>query len=107
MMETLFCYNTTPVDKSKGQQKKETSSPAASPQYIQIIDSKKSQNLSILLKALNVTIEEVSEALLEGDYFVTSIFLIELFIAIILILDSSRKSLRQIFKIDASFPFGS
>ncbi|KAG4978289.1 hypothetical protein JHK86_037763 [Glycine max] len=67
MMETLFCYNTTPVDKSKGQQKKETSSPAASPQYIQIIDSKKSQNLSILLKALNVTIEEVCDALLEGN----------------------------------------
>ncbi|KAG4981359.1 hypothetical protein JHK82_034599 [Glycine max] len=67
MMETLFCYNTTPVEKSKGQQKKEASSPSASPQYIQIINSKKSQNLSILLKALNVTIEEVSEALLEGN----------------------------------------
>ncbi|TKY48992.1 Formin protein 5 [Spatholobus suberectus] len=67
MMETLFGYTTMPVDKSKGQQKKMASSQAASPQYIQIIDSKKAQNLSILLKALNVTIEEVCDALLEGN----------------------------------------
>lgn len=99
MMETLFCYNTTPVEKSKGQQKKEASSPSASPQYIQIINSKKSQNLSILLKALNVTIEEVCDALLEGDYFVTSFFLLELLTVIILIFESSSRSY-----LDAFFP---
>ena len=32
-----------------------------------ILDPKKSQNISILLRALNVTIEEVCEALLEGN----------------------------------------
>lgn len=36
-------------------------------QYIQIIDRKKAQNLSILLRALNVTTEEVADALQEGD----------------------------------------
>ncbi|KVH99105.1 Actin-binding FH2 [Cynara cardunculus var. scolymus] len=35
--------------------------------FIQIIDPKKAQNLSILLKALNVTTEEVSAALKEGN----------------------------------------
>ncbi|KVI02303.1 hypothetical protein Ccrd_019447 [Cynara cardunculus var. scolymus] len=36
-------------------------------QYIQIIDPKKAQNLSILLKALNVTTEEICDALKEGN----------------------------------------
>lgn len=31
-----------------------------------VLDPKKSQNVAILLRALNVTIEEVCEALLEG-----------------------------------------
>lgn len=31
-----------------------------------ILDRKKSQNIAILLRALNVTVEEVCEALLEG-----------------------------------------
>jgi hypothetical protein len=31
-----------------------------------VLDPKKSQNIAILLRALNVTIEEVCEALLEG-----------------------------------------
>lgn len=35
-----------------------------------VLDPKKSQNIAILLRALNVTIEEVSEALLEGNSFV-------------------------------------
>lgn len=67
MMETLFGYTATTNDKGKGQLKKDVASQAAAPQYIQIIDSKKSQNLSILLKALNVTTEEVCDALLEGN----------------------------------------
>lgn len=33
----------------------------------QVLDPKKSQNIAILLRALNVTIEEVCEALLEGN----------------------------------------
>ncbi|KGN57957.1 formin-like protein 5 [Cucumis sativus] len=64
MIETLFGY--TPVDKTKTEGKKESSSQDPALQYIQIIDSKKSQNLSILLRALNVTKEEVCDALHEG-----------------------------------------
>lgn len=82
MMETLFCYNTANEDKNKGQKKKEASS-QDTPQYIQIINSKKAQNLSILLKALNVTTEEVCDALLEGDYFFIYVFLLQLLIVII------------------------
>lgn len=35
---------------------------------IQIIDVKKSQNLAILLRALNVTTEQVCEAVKKGDF---------------------------------------
>jgi len=73
-METLFGYNAMAADKGKGQAKKEVASQPATPQLIQIINSKKAQNLSILLKALNVTSDEVCDALLEGDYFVTTTF---------------------------------
>lgn len=63
MMESLFGYGT--VDKNKTDRKKESLS-LETPQYIQIIDTKKAQNLSILLRALNVTTEEVCDALQEG-----------------------------------------
>lgn len=63
MMESLFGYST--VDKNKTDRRKEPLS-LETPQYIQIIDTKKAQNLSILLRALNVTTEEVCDALREG-----------------------------------------
>ncbi|RAL45349.1 hypothetical protein DM860_013745 [Cuscuta australis] len=63
MIETLFGY--AAQDKNKNGTKKDPSD--ASTQYIQIIDHKKAQNLSILLKALNVTTEEVCDALKEGN----------------------------------------
>lgn len=72
MIESLFGY--APAERNKSQPKKSTSQDPAN-QYIQIIDPKKSQNLSILLKALNVTTEEVCDALQEGDLFI-SFFLI-------------------------------
>ncbi|QCD86523.1 diaphanous 2 [Vigna unguiculata] len=64
MIETLFGYNT--VDKNNGQRQKESSSQDPSPQFVHIIDKKKAQNLLILLRALNVTMEEVRDALCEG-----------------------------------------
>ncbi|KAJ6417311.1 hypothetical protein OIU84_003094 [Salix udensis] len=64
MIETLFGYA---PDKNKNEHKKESSSHDPPPQYIQILDPKKAQNLSILLRALNVTIEEVCDALCEGN----------------------------------------
>ena len=33
-----------------------------------VLDPKKSQNIAILLRALNVTIDEVCEALMEGNH---------------------------------------
>lgn len=72
MIETLFGYGAT--EKSRSEQKKESSSQDPSPQFIQIIDPKKAQNLAILLRALNVTIEEVCDALCEGN-FLSPLFL--------------------------------
>lgn len=85
MMETLFGYSAAPPQKNNGSQKKESSSHDQSPQWIQIIDSKKAQNLSILLRALNMTLEEVSDALLEGNFLFPSNFLLELLTTIIII----------------------
>ncbi|KAL0406885.1 UNVERIFIED_CONTAM: Formin-like protein 5 [Sesamum latifolium] len=65
MIESLFGYTGGPKTTPGG--KKDGSAKEAQPQYVQIIDAKKSQNLSILLKALNVTTEEVCEALEEGN----------------------------------------
>lgn len=73
MMETLFGYSTPSMEK-KGGQKKDPSFRDAPPQFVQIIEAKKAQNLSILLKALNVTLEEVRDALLEGSGFSVPLF---------------------------------
>lgn len=67
MIESLF--GTGASEKSKTDQKKESSSQDPTPHFIQIIDAKKSQNLAILLRALNVTVEEVCDALLEGFFY--------------------------------------
>ncbi|KAH9625753.1 hypothetical protein KSS87_022306, partial [Heliosperma pusillum] len=66
MIESLFGYAAA---ENKNEKKKDSSSGDAQqgPQFIQLIDHKKAQNLSILLRALNVTTEEVRDALLEGN----------------------------------------
>ncbi|CAJ1979002.1 unnamed protein product [Sphenostylis stenocarpa] len=62
MMESLFGF----TNQNNNERKKD--SPAIDTvQYIKIIDPKKAQNLSILLRALNVTTEEVVDALVEGN----------------------------------------
>ncbi|KAL8126702.1 hypothetical protein AgCh_013827 [Apium graveolens] len=65
MMEDLFGYNKVESNNNDQGTKKQPSK--AAPKYIQIIDPKKAQNLSILLKALNVTTEEVCDAIQEGN----------------------------------------
>ncbi|KAK4286047.1 hypothetical protein QN277_002658 [Acacia crassicarpa] len=65
MIETLFGYSN--VDKHKGEPNKESSSQDPATQYIQIIDRKRAQNLLILLRPLNITTEEVCDALHEGN----------------------------------------
>lgn len=65
MMEDLFGYNKVENEKNDENTKKKPA--RAAPKYIQIIDTKKAQNLSIMLKALNVTTEEVCDAIQEGN----------------------------------------
>lgn len=65
MIETLFVVN-TPNPKAMDASTNSVSHPPN--QEERVLDPKKSQNISILLKALNVTIEEVCEALLEGIF---------------------------------------
>ncbi|KAK8549195.1 hypothetical protein V6N13_008872 [Hibiscus sabdariffa] len=64
MIETLFTVNNSnlPV-KDNGRRQ---SLPSANHEN-RVLDPKKSQNIAILLRALNVTIEEVCEALMEGN----------------------------------------
>ncbi|KAL1362893.1 hypothetical protein HN51_011102 [Arachis hypogaea] len=61
-MEFLFgCANHNKNERKKDSPQIDTA------QLVQIIDKKKAQNLSILLKALNVTTEEVVDAIKEGN----------------------------------------
>ena len=65
MIESLFGYQ-GPPGRNNDQDTKNGPAKENTAHFIQIIDPKKAQNLSILLKALNVTTEEVSTALIEG-----------------------------------------
>jgi len=62
MIETLFGYNS--ANTSSGVAKQSVIPPS---QTLHLLDPKKSQNLAILLRALNVTKEEVCDALFEGE----------------------------------------
>ncbi|XP_010443043.1 PREDICTED: formin-like protein 5 [Camelina sativa] len=64
MIESLFGY--AAADKNKND-KKGSSGQVTLPQFIQILEPKKGQNLSILLRALNATTEEMCDALREGN----------------------------------------
>ncbi|MBA0847412.1 hypothetical protein Goshw_017559 [Gossypium schwendimanii] len=63
MIETLFLVNPN----SKPNQTTLRSVLPLPNEENRVLDPKKAQNIAILLKALNVTVEEVSEALLEGN----------------------------------------
>ncbi|KAK4778541.1 hypothetical protein SAY86_006069 [Trapa natans] len=63
-IETLFGYALP--DRGMKENKKDSTLQNSAIPFVQIIDSKKAQNLLILLRALNMTIEEVRDALLEG-----------------------------------------
>ncbi|KAK9674393.1 hypothetical protein RND81_12G229400 [Saponaria officinalis] len=65
MIESLFGYVAA---ENKMEKKKDSSRDShPPPHFIQLIDQKKAQNLSILLRALSVTAEEVGDALQEGN----------------------------------------
>ncbi|KAL9380284.1 hypothetical protein Peur_025941 [Populus x canadensis] len=65
MIETLFMVNNSNFN-VKDHNGRRLSLPLLN-QENTVLDPKKSQNIAILLRALNVTIEEVCEALLEGN----------------------------------------
>ncbi|KAI5557955.1 hypothetical protein BDE02_17G006600 [Populus trichocarpa] len=65
MIETLFTVNNSNFN-VKDNNGRRLSLPLLN-QENTVLDPKKSQNIAILLRALNVTIEEVCEALLEGN----------------------------------------
>lgn len=64
MIETLFTANSS--NSNPRDAIRRPLMPVLNQEY-QVLDPKKSQNIAILLRALNVTIEEVCEALLEGN----------------------------------------
>lgn len=64
-METLFVVNTPNPKPNQTIPRSVIPSPN---QENRVLDPKKAQNIAILLRALNVTIEEVCEGLLEGNY---------------------------------------
>ncbi|PRQ25294.1 putative concanavalin A-like lectin/glucanase domain, formin, FH2 domain-containing protein [Rosa chinensis] len=64
MIETLFVVNTPKPNPKETTPRPVIPSPK---QENRVLDPKKSQNIAILLRALNVTIEEVCEALIEGN----------------------------------------
>lgn len=67
-IESLFgCIN-----QNRNERRKDSPSLEPAVQYIQIINPKKAQNLSILLRALNVSTEEVIDALKEGEFVCVS-----------------------------------
>lgn len=67
MIETLFVYNKTNTAQSK-----ERELASSTNQENGLLDPKKSQNIAILLRALNVSKEEVCEAILEGFTYIST-----------------------------------
>ncbi|KAL3653225.1 hypothetical protein CASFOL_002906 [Castilleja foliolosa] len=63
MIQTLFVANTSPKEASRWQ----VLPNPAQDSGIKVLDPKKAQNIAIMLRALNVTVEEVCEGLLEGN----------------------------------------
>jgi len=77
MIETLFMVNNNNNNSKEGfgvairdnhnPRRQVVHSASPMPLENRVLDPKKSQNIAILLRALNVTIDEVCDALREGD----------------------------------------
>ncbi|KAL0389211.1 UNVERIFIED_CONTAM: Formin-like protein 1 [Sesamum calycinum] len=66
MIETLFVVN-TPKPTPKETNRWQVLPPPGQDNGNRVLDPKKAQNIAILLRALNVTVEEVCDGLLEGN----------------------------------------
>ena len=75
-MEHLFGCNSASSAPKEPVRRRSVMPPAENEN--RVLDPKKSQNIAILLRALNVTREEVSEALLDGKFFVYHLIVISL-----------------------------
>ena len=71
MIETLFVVNAPNSNQKELPRKPVQPSPV---QENRVLDPKKAQNIAILLRALNVTMEEVCEALMEGIIYLLICF---------------------------------
>lgn len=71
MIESLFMVNSSNGSSANlglgDNARRQIIHPSSVPPENRVLDPKKSQNIAILLRALNVTIDEVCEALREGD----------------------------------------
>ncbi|XP_076886088.1 formin-like protein 2 [Bidens hawaiensis] len=68
MIETLFIVKTpNPISSTESSATRRQILPSPPSHENRVLDPKKSQNIAILLRAVNVTIEEVCDALLEGN----------------------------------------
>lgn len=77
MIESLFMANNTNGNSASASKddnaRRQIVHSSPMPLENRVLDPKKSQNIAILLRALNVTIDEVCEALREGDHDLLSI----------------------------------
>ncbi|KAL8048966.1 hypothetical protein ABFX02_07G102300 [Erythranthe guttata] len=102
MIETLFMVNSTNANSKDGVRRhifQELN------QETLVLDPKKSQNISILLRALNVTVDEVCEALLEGNADALGTELLESLLKMAPTKEEERK-LKE-FKNESPFKLGS
>ena len=67
MIETLFVVNTPNSNSKDSIRSRVLPSPN---QENKVLDPKKAQNIAISLRALNVTVEEVCEALSDGNFYI-------------------------------------
>lgn len=72
MIETLFIVN---APKPSSNETRWQVLPSPQDNGNRVLDPKKAQNIAILLRALNVTVEEICDGLLEGILYLSSMFL--------------------------------
>jgi hypothetical protein len=66
MIEALFGYGAGNRSNAKD---KELAMPDPSPQHVSLLDFKKSCNLAVVFKAMNVRVEDIQNALTEGSCY--------------------------------------
>uniref|UniRef100_M1BZD9 Formin-like protein n=3 Tax=Solanum tuberosum TaxID=4113 RepID=M1BZD9_SOLTU len=102
MIESLFIVKTPTLNRKEMTRRPVLPSQS---QENRVLDPKKSQNIAILLRALNVTVEEVCEALLEGNADALGTELLESLLKMAPSKEEERK-LKE-YKDDTPFKLGS